>query len=203
MRVAFSLVVFVLLSTVQGALASDVEQLASCTTKVFNVIARTQKWTGKAPAGCDGRVSVRKEGDGVAVAVSRLIRENEGWERISFATSESFQEIARPKSLAAANRDIMARAKKLARCLDTLGTDKFPASCTSRGTKNLVVDEESGEIEVTELVLNDAGRPVMVQYQVGDTIATPTEPAEDPANNALPQGMDLHIFVDGGRTPGK
>jgi len=203
MRVTLPVVVLVLLSTVSGALASDVEQLASCTTKVFNVIARTRKWSGTAPAGCGARVTVLKEADGVLVSASRLISENDGWERISFAASESFREIASPKNLAAANRDIMARAKKLARCLDTLGTEKFPANCTSRGSKNLVADEESGEIEVTDLALNDAGRPVLLQYQVGDTVSTPTEPAEEPAGNALPQGMDLRIFVNGGNAPGK
>jgi hypothetical protein len=188
--------VAIVLSAASPAFPSEVEQLASCATKVFNEIGRTQKWSGKAPAGCSANVRVQKNGEGLVISAWNQEMMDEGYVRTSFSAMESFEEIARPTERAAANREIMSRAKRLSRCLQLTGSYNIPAECRSRGSKEYLAGEETGVKDVQQIQLDDQGRYASVEYVISNTMDTPTEP-DEPENNELPPGLLLRILPNG------
>jgi hypothetical protein len=106
-----------------------------------------------------------------------------------------YAEIADKKRLAAAERDITARAKRLARCLDSINRINDPLECRDRASKSYLAGEESG-VETTRLIwLDDNGRHAVIEHAYGDTEATPSPPADLFTGQPLPPGMtiDLHI----------
>lgn len=178
-----------------SAFAQDIPGLAGCTVKVFTEINRTHKWSGKAPAGCPRGIAVEKRPGGVVVAAWVVKNDADGWVMTAFSGAMGYFEIADKKSLAQAKRDIMARAGRLGRCLDSINSVNDPLECRDRATKSYLAGEESG-IENRRLVwLDDNGRHSVVEYAFGDTSATPTPPADLFGGEPLPPGMviDLHL----------
>lgn len=177
-----------------SARAADIESLAACTTRVFSDIHTKQEWTGKAPSGCFAHVAVYRRAEGLSVSAWTMERSAEGSIKLSFTATETIAEIQDAKKLAAANRDILARGKKLARCLE--GTDpEEDSACRVRGRRDVVVEEESGVRDYKEIRLGDNGRDMVVHYVVADTVSTPTLPAEVPDEEPLPPGTELKVFT--------
>jgi hypothetical protein len=177
------------------ALAADVSLLAGCTNKVFDEINRTRKWSGKAPAACPATIVVEKRTDGVLVTAWATRSAEGGWVRTAFSGAMGYGEIARKKELAKAGRDIMARAKRLERCLESINTANDPLECRDRATKSYSAGEESG-VENDRIVwLDDDGRHTVVEYAFGNTDATPSSPADLFNGQQLPPGtiIDLHM----------
>jgi hypothetical protein len=175
--------------------AADIPLLAGCTTKVFDEIHRTHKWSGKAPAACPATIVVEKRTDGVLVTAWATRSAEGGWVRTAFSGAMGYGEIASKKELARAGRDIMARARRLERCLDSINTVNDPLECRDRATKSYSAGEESG-VENDRIVwLDDDGRHTVVEYAFGNTTATPSPPAELFNGQQQPPGMiiDLHL----------
>jgi len=177
----------------QPAAASTVDTLASCAAKVFSEIGRTHKWSGKPPAGCPAGLAVTTHEDGALVTFWVVTRSGDGWVQTSFSAAESYQELAHPTSLSAANRDMLARGRRLSRCLQTQGTTQVPDECRVRGSKETMASEQSGVKEITQMTLSDTDRYCAVEYVVGDTIATPPEPADIETGDTLPPGILIKL----------
>ena len=184
----------------QPAAAATVDTLASCTAKVFSEIGRTHKWSGKPPAGCPSHLAVTKHEGGALVTFWTVTRAGDGWVQTSFSAAESYEELARPDSVSAANKDVLARGRRLSRCLQTQGTTHVPDECRMRGTRETLAEEESGVKDISQITLNDTDRYCAVEYVVGDTSATPSEPADIEAGNALPPGILIKIQRGGSPT---
>lgn len=198
MRYLLLLFVPTLLLTASRTQAAELASLADCTNKVFTEINRTQKWSGKAPAGCRARVFVEKRPTGVFVTAWSLEPATGGWVRTAFSAGMGYAEIARKKDLAAAQRDIMERARHIGRCLDSINSVNDPLDCRDSATKSYLAGEESG-IEFKRLVwLDDNGRHTVAEYAYGDTEPTPTPPADLMGGQPLPPGviLNLHVFDD-------
>jgi hypothetical protein len=177
------------------ALAADIPLLAGCTNKVFNEINRTHKWSGKAPAACPATIVVEKRADGVLVTAWATRSVEGGWVRTAFSGAMGYGELASKKELAKAGRDILARARRLERCLDSINTVNDPLECRDRATKSYEAGEESG-VENDRIVwLDDDGRHTVVGYAFGNTTSTPSPPADLFNGQQLPPGMiiDLHL----------
>jgi hypothetical protein len=175
--------------------AADISLLAGCTNKVFDEINRTHKWSGKAPAACPATIVVEKRTDGVLVTAWATRSAEGGWVRTAFSGAMGYGEIASKKELARAGRDIMARARRLERCLDSINTVNDPLECRDRATKSYAAGEESG-VENDRIVwLDDDGRHTVVEYAFGNTTSTPSPPAELFNGQQQPPGMiiDLHL----------
>ena len=177
----------------QPAAAATVDTLVSCTAKVFSEIGRTHKWSAKSPAGCPAGIAVTKHEGGPLVTFWERTRSGDGWVQTSFSAFESYEELARPTSLSAANKDVLARGRRLARCLQTQGTAHVPDECRMRGARETEASEESGVKDISQITLNDMGRYCAVEYVVGDTIATPSEPADIETGNALPPNVLIKL----------
>jgi hypothetical protein len=193
----FRMLLLVLIMLFAGfpAAAQDVAGLADCTVKVFTEINRTHKWSGKAPGGCKARIAVEKRTDGVFVTAWAIENAGEGWVRTAFSGAMGYTEIADKKELTRAGRDIMARARHLGRCLDSINSVNDPLDCLDRATKSYLAGEESG-IENDRLIwLDDNGRHTVVEFVYGNTSATPSPPADLFSGQPLPPNMiiDLHI----------
>lgn len=187
----------ILLTTIQ-ARAAEITALAACANKVFTEINRTQKWSGKAPAGCGARVVVEKRPTGVFVTVWATEAAEGGWVRTAFSAGMGYAEIARKKDLAEARQDIMTRAGHLGRCLESINTVNDPLDCRDSATKSYLAGEESG-IENKRLIwLDDNGRHTVAEFAYGDTEATPTPPADLMGGQPLLPGMiiNLHVIDD-------
>ena len=181
----------------QPAAAATVDTLASCTAKVFTEIGRTHKWSGRPPAGCPPHLAVTKLEGGALVTFWTVTGAGDGWVQTSFSAAESYQELASPNTLSAANKDVLGRGRRLSRCLQAQGTDRVPDECRMRGTKDTLVGEETGVKDISRITLSDVDRYCVVEYVVGDTIATPSEPADIETGNALPPGI-LIMLKQGG-----
>ena len=194
MRYALLLALALMLVATE-AVASDISLLAGCTNKVFNEINRTHKWSGKAPAACPATIVVEKRTDGVLVTAWAIRSVEGGWVRTAFSGAMGYGELARKKELAKAGRDIMARAKRLERCLDSINSVNDPLECRDRATKSYTAGEESG-VENDRIVwLDDDGRHTVVGYAFGNATSTPGPPADLFNGQQLPTGMiiDLHM----------
>lgn len=187
------LLLWSLILAAQPAAAATVDTLASCTAKVFSVIGRTHKWSRKPPAGCPAGLAVTKHEDGALVTFWTVTRSGDGWVQTSFSAAETYEELAHPNSLSAANRDVLARGRRLSRCLQTQGTTHVPDECRMRGSKETLASEESGVKDISQITLSDMDRYCAVEYVVGDTIATPSEPADMETGSALPPGIQIKL----------
>ena len=178
------------------ALAADVSLLAGCTNKVFEEINRTHKWSGKASATCPATIVVEKRTDGVLVTawITRSI--DDGWVRTAFSGAMGYGEIARKKELAKAGRDIMARARRLERCLDSINTANDPLECRDRATKSYAAGEESGVENNRIIWLDDDGRHSVVEYSFGNTSSTPSPPADLFNGQQLPPGNTIDLNMN-------
>ena len=176
------------------ASAADVAQLASCTTKVFSEIGRTGKWSGNPPAGCFADIAVYRRGDGLlASAWIKEQRYDGEFELTRFSALESYQEVAKPKKMAEANREILARAKKLAVCLTNIETSQIPDDCQVNRSRDLVAEEETGVQDIDRIRLKGGGRYTAVEHIVADTIDTPDQPVDFPTDNQLPPGVIIKL----------
>lgn len=173
----------------------DVSGLAECTTKIFREINRTQKWSGKPPAGCPAQVVVEKRDSGVFVTAWSIDRGEGGWVRTSFTGAMNYAEIAGKMPLAKAGKEIRARAARLERCLNSINTVNDPLDCRDRAVKSYEAGEVTGTENKRLVWLEDNGRHTVVEYAFGTTSATPTPPVDLlNGENVLP-GMiiDLHL----------
>ena len=158
--------------------AREITALADCTVKVFKEINRTRKWSGKPPVGCQAQVAVEKRPGGVFVAAWLVERADGGWISSAFSGAMDYGEIADKKVLAQAGRDMVARAGRLERCLNSIKSVNDPLECRDRATRSHLAGEESGT-ETRRLVwLDDTGRHAVVEYAFGTTSATPSPPAD-------------------------
>lgn len=194
MRYLIQLYLPMLLLIALPAAGAEITSLAECTTKMFDEINRTRKWSGKAPAGCTAMVAAEKRPEGVFVTAWAIETAGGGWIRTAFSSAAGYAELADGKTLADANRDIMARAKRLGRCLDSIKAVNDPQECRVHATKSYRVDEVTG-IEKSRLIwLDDNGRHAVVEYTFGDTDATPTPPADLFEENPLPPGVIINLY---------
>ena len=178
------------------ARAADITLLAGCTNKVFSEINRTHKWSGKAPATCPKTIVVEKRADGVLVTAWATRRVEGGWVRTAFSGAMGYGELASKKELAKAGRDIMARARRLERCLDSINSVNDPLECRDRATKSYAAGEESG-VENDRIVwLDDDGRHTVIGYAYGNTTSTPSPPADLFNGQELPPGMIIDLRIN-------
>lgn len=186
------------------ASAADITGLAECATKVFTDISRTRQWSGRAPGGCGPGIAVENRADGIFVTAWTNERADNGWVRTAFSAAMGYTEIARKKGLAAANHDILARARRIGRCLDSINRVNDPLECRDRATNSHLVGEESGSESKRFIWLDDNGRHTVAEYSFGSTAATPTPPTDLFEGQPLPPGMiiDLHLRDDDGRGRG-
>ena len=185
------------------ASAQDVVDLATCTTKVFKEISRSNKWTGKAPAGCLAKVALEKRASGLFVTAWIVEDVEGGWIKTAFTGAMGINEIAKKKVFNAANRDIMNRAVHLRRCLELINNVNDPLDCRDRASKSYLVGEETGT-ETKRLVwLGDEGRHTVVEYSFGSTSATPTPPADLFKGDLLPPGVRLNLNLNTGNNSEK
>lgn len=194
MRYLMQLFVPVLLLIALPAAGAEITSLAECSTKVFNEVNRTQKWSGKAPAGCTAAVAAEKRPEGLFVTVWSVEPTARGWIRAAFSSAIAYAELADKKALARANREIMARAGRLERCLESIKATNDPQECRIHATKSYRIDEVTG-IENSRLIwLNDNGRHAVVEYTFGDTDESPTPPADLFEAPPLPPGVIINLF---------
>lgn len=158
--------------------AAELTGLAECATRVFKEISRTKKWSGKPPAGCPGKVVVEKRAAGVFVTTWVTETAGEGWVMTSFSTAAGYGELVDKKGLARASRDVMARAARLERCLESLKTVNDPGECRNKATKSYLVGDVTGTEHEQLIWLEDNGRHAVVDYSYGDTTETPQPPAD-------------------------
>lgn len=190
-----TLIIPVLLFTTQPAFAADITDLADCATKVFNEINHTQKWSGKAPAGCSARVRVERHPTGLFVIVWDTETTDGGWVRTAFSAGMGYGELVEKKELSRARKDIMARAARIGRCLESIITVNDPLECRDRATKSYIAGEETG-IENKRLIwLDDDGRHTVAEYSFGNTTATPSPPADLFDGQPLPPGMFIDLLL--------
>jgi hypothetical protein len=196
MRLLIYLIIPLTLLVNLPAYPADIISLADCTMKIFKEINKTHKWSGKAPVGCAARIAVENRHAGVFVTAWSIESAEEGWVRTSFSSAMAYAEIAQNKSLAKANKDIMSRAKRLERCLNSINTVNDPLECRDEANKSYLVGEASG-IENKRLIwLDDNGRHTVAEYSFGNTSATPAPPVDLFGGQPLPPGMilDLHLI---------
>lgn len=176
------------------AVGAEISSLAECTTTVFTEISRTQKWSGKAPASCKATVAVEKRQEGIFVTAWTIEPVAGGWIRTAFSSATGYAELADKKALIKANHDIMARAKRLGRCLDSIKATNDPQECRIRVTKSYFVDEVTGTEKNHLIWLDDNGRHTVIEYSFGDSEATPSPPADLFEGNPLPPGVVINLY---------
>jgi hypothetical protein len=196
MRYIIQLFILAMLTAGLPASAADITSLAGCATRVFDEINRTHKWAGKTPVGCSAEIAVEQRPDGVFVTTWAFENAGAGWVRTAFTAAMGYDEIARKKELVKANRDIMARAGRLDRCLNSIITVNDPLECRDHATKSYLVGEETGTENQRLIWLDDNGRHTVAEYSFGDTESTPDPPADLFSSPPLPPGtiLDLHLY---------
>lgn len=194
MRIILMTALFAVLLGSLQAHASDVNGLATCTVKIFKEISRTQKWSGKSPAGCPSTVAVEKRPEGAYVTIWQIVKVDGGWVNTAFSTAEGFWEIADKKELARANRDIMARAKRLDKCLDSIVAANDPLECRQKAIKSYNAGDVIGTEMRKTIWLDDDGRYAVVEFSYGDSTTAPEEPADIIETPPLPAGMVINVI---------
>ena len=114
------------------ARASDVTELAACTVEIFKEINRSHKWSGEPPSGCPATVVVEKRQEGIFITTWKVEKVSGGWTNTAFSSAQGLWEIASKKDLANANQDIMARARRLGKCLDSIRPRTIPLNAGKR-----------------------------------------------------------------------
>lgn len=190
-----SLIIAVLLFTTIPAAAEDITGLADCVGKVFSEINRTQKWSGKTPVGCTSRIMVEKHASGIFVVAWSTETTDGGWVRTALSAGMGYGELAAKQELAGARRDIMARAKRIGRCLESIITVNDPLECRDRAIKSYGAGEETGTENTRLIWLDDTGRHIVAEYAFGTTTATPSPPADLFGGQPLPPGMIINLHL--------
>jgi hypothetical protein len=173
----------------------DVSWLAECGLKTFREINRSGKWSGKQSPGCRVNTSVERRSSGIFVTTWVIDDAEGGWVRTSFSAAMGQAEISGKSSLARAGRDILARARRLQRCLNSIVSVNDPLECRDYATKSTIVDEESGTENRRLVWLDDDGRHTVVEYTFGNTSATPTPPVDLFSGPYLPPGVTIDLNV--------
>jgi hypothetical protein len=184
--------------------ATDIVTLADCATKVFKEINKSQKWSGKAPAGCSAKIAVERRPTGLFVISWDVTEAEGGWIKTAFSAGMGYDELDRGRKLADANHDIMARAVRIRRCLDSINSVNDPLECRDHATRSYSAGEESGTENKRLIWLDDNGRHTVAEYSYGTTRATPSPPADLMGGQTLPPGIiiDLHLRGQGAGVPG-
>jgi hypothetical protein len=201
MALIFTIVVSLL--SVPLSYASEVEELAACNVKIFEEVSRTRKWSGKAPAGCPETVAVEKRREEVFVTSWESRKLEGGWASTAFSSAAGYGEIATKKDLATAKRDIMSRAGRLGRCLDSILSSNDPLECRQKAIKSYLAGESTGEEYHRTIWLDDDGRHAVVEFSYGNSEAESAEPADLLETPPLPPGMVIEVYPQkGGRKNG-
>jgi hypothetical protein len=201
MRSILMLAILVLLVRTSFAYAADVTELAACTVKIFKEINQTHKWSGKPPAACPATVAVEKRQEGVFITIWKIEKVNGGWVNTAFSSAEGYWEIANKKDLSKANYEIMSRARRLDKCLDSILTTNDPLECRQKAVKSYQVGDAIGTEKQKTIWLDDNGRHAVVEFSYGTSETEPTEPGDIIETSPLPNGMDINIVpqVGGGK----
>lgn len=173
----------------------DVPWLAECGLKTFREISRSGTWSGKPSPGCRVQTAVERRSSGIFVTTWVIDDAEGGWVRTAFSAAMDRTEITGKNSLARAGRDILARARRLQRCLDSIVSINDPLECRDYATKSYAVDEESGTENRRLVWLEDGGRHAVVEYAFGTTSATPTPPVDLFSGSCLPPGVTIDLNV--------
>jgi hypothetical protein len=178
-----------------SAHGQDVPWLAECGLKTFREISRSGKWSGKQSTGCRVQTSVERRSSGIFVTTWVIDDAEGGWVRTAFSAAMDRTEISGKKSLTRAGRDILARARRLQRCLDSINSVNDPLECRDYATRSSTVDEESGTENRRLVWLEDDGRHAVVEYAFGTKSATPTPPVDLFSGSYLPPGVTIDLNV--------
>lgn len=178
------------------AFAADITTLADCAAKVFTEINRTRSWSGKAPAGCQARIAVEKRPSGLFVTAWSIEKADGGWVSTAFSAAAGYSELATKQGLAAARRDILSRAGRIGRCLESINSINDPLECRDRATKSHLVGEVSGSENRRLVWLDDDGRHTVAEQSFGTTSATPAPPADLFGGQLLPPGLIIDLRLD-------
>lgn len=195
MRYIIRIIIATLLLAPLPAFAAEIGTLAECAARVFTEINKTRRWSGKAPAGCPTGIAVERRAAGVFVTAWVIEKAEGGWIRTAFSAAMGYPEIAAKQGEAKAKADILARAGRIGRCLESINTVNDPLECRDRATKSYLVGEESGSENRRLVWLDDNGRHTVVEQSFGTTSVTPIPPADLFGGQPLPPGMiiDLHL----------
>jgi len=191
---AFIVIIVISLLSATLSHASDVNALAACNVKIFEAINKTGKWSGKPPAGCPATVALEKRREGIFVTSWKTQEVEGGWVSTAFSSALGYGEIATKKDLEAANHDIMSRAGRLGRCLDSILSSNDPLECRQRANKSYLAGESTGEENRKTIWLDDDGRHAVVEFAYGNSEMEPTEPADLLETPPLPAGMVIDVY---------
>lgn len=196
MRYLFWLTMLLVLTICIPAQGLEVRPLADCSIKVFSDINLKRGWSGKTPVGCLAEIYVEQRPAGIFVTTWNSGDSDRGWVRLTFSAAMGFSEIANVKSLKKAGRDIMARAARIERCLNSIIRVNDPLECRDHATKSYLAGEETGVENVRKIWLDDNGRHSVVEYAYGSSGAAVSPPADLFSGPALPPGtkLNLHVF---------
>lgn len=196
MRSMIRFIVTLLLLAPLPTFAAEIDTLAGCAVRVFTEINRTQRWSGKAPAGCPPGIAVERRPAGVFVTAWFIEKADGGWVRTAFSVAMGYPEIAAKQGVVKAKADILARAGRIGRCLDSINNVNDPLECRDRATKSYLVGEQSGSENRRLVWLDDNGRHAVVEQSFGTTSATPTPPADLFGGQPLLPGMIIDLHLD-------
>lgn len=196
MRFLIWLTTVCLLSLCLPARALELRPLAECSIKVFRDINSSHVWSGKPADGCMAEIYVEKRPAGIFVTTWINGGSEGDWERVSLSVAMSYREVANRQALEKAGRDILSRAGRIERCLDSIIRVNDPLECRDRATKTYSAGEEMG-VELSRYIwLDDNGRHSVVEYAHGDTsAAVKSAPADLFSGPALPPGTNLNIHI--------
>jgi hypothetical protein len=193
-KMAFIFTIVISLLSATLSYAFDVTALATCNVKIFEEINRTREWSGKPPAGCPATVALEKRQGGIFITSWKTQGVEGGWISTAFSSAVGYGEIATKKDLEAANHDIMSRAGRLGRCLDSIISANDPLECRQRGIKSYLAGESMGEENRKTIWLDDNGRHTVVEFSYGNSEMEPTEPADLLKTPPLPAGMVIEVY---------
>jgi len=176
------------------ARASDVTELAACTVEIFKEISHNHKWSGEPPSGCPSTVVVEKRQGGIFITTWKVEKVSGGWTNTAFSSAQGLWEIASKKDLANANQDIMARARRLGKCLDSILATNDPLECRQKAIKSYLAGETTGTEMHKTIWLDDKGRHAVVEFSYGDSTTQAMEPADIIESSPLPNGTIINIL---------
>jgi len=191
---AFIFTIVISLLSASLSHASDVNALAACNVKIFEEIHKTRKWSGKPPAGCPATVALEKRREGIFVTSWKTQEVEGGWVSTAFSSAVGYGEIADRKDLKMANHEILSRAGRLGRCLDSILSTNNPLECRQRVIKSYMAGEAVGEENRKTIWLDDNGRHTVVEFAYGNSEMDPNEPADLLETPPLPAGTVIEVY---------